>query len=161
MGDGEDRERARMDAEAFARLPESVRNEILAKRAVQEQKAAAYAERVKQRRVYGAIVGAVGAVAASLMVPSTLLFNALLGVSGAVWGWIVVDKMMSHLAGICIFGVNAIVLSLVGKQLLGWMGGMGDGFVGAMMMCSWLFQMGVGFLVAKVGEDARGKEDAF
>ena len=161
MGEAEDRERTRLDSEAFSRLPESVQQEILAKREKQAIAAAKYAERIKQRRIYCAIVGGVGAIAASMMVPSSALFIALMAISGAAWGWIIIEKMMNHIAGICIFGANAVVLSLVGKSLLGWMGNQGDGFIGAMMMCSWLFQMGVGFMVAKVGEEARGKEDTF
>jgi hypothetical protein len=140
-----------MDSNAYARLPESVKKEMEHKREQQVRQAVLYQERLKKRRVAAIVFAVVASAFVALFGMANPLCMALIGCTSGLWGWFVVEKKLGHIYGIIIFGVNATVIAMATMELR----------QVAPVLFSTILQSGIGAMVAKIAEDARGREDSF
>jgi hypothetical protein len=140
-----------MDADAYERLPESVKKEMAEKREQQARQAMLYRERTKKRRLHAAVIATIASAVVALFASASPLCIALIAVTSGFWAWQIVEKKLGHLYGIVIFGANAIIIAFATMDIRQ---------VGPVLF-STIVQSGIGAMVAKLSEDARGREDSF
>ncbi len=150
-----------LDPESFERLPESAKEEIRRQKVKKEALLAAYQLRLRARARSGVLLGALGSGLVAAFVPGTWLYPLLMALSGGALGYVVVVRKLGHINGICLFGFSAVLLALVCIPMNGEAGSWAAGGAGAALMGSWLFQIAIGYMVSKVAEEDRTREDTF
>lgn len=148
--------RGPLDEEAFARLPEDVKQAILQKRCEQEAYQAAYLMRSRQRAKGAMLLGGAGALAIGLFVDaSAFIFLALVTAAGVAASRYIVRSRSGHMAGILVYGGCSVTVLLI-SYVTGLIHT--DPFS---FLCSWLFYIGIGALVGFMVEQERTKSDTF
>ena len=148
-------ERAKLDQDAFDRLPPAVKLATLLKQENSKKAQGGYIERRAMRAKGGALFGAV-----ILFFPHVPAFGmaglALATILGALSGYLVVMKELHQTTAVLVFGGGAAALDLIffisGQIIPGMMG---------FLIMTWVFIMGAGVLLAIWAKKERDKTDAF
>ena len=102
-------EKARLDDEAFERLPPAVKLATLLERERKQKKLAANAQHSTGLALRGALLSFVLFFVFHVLFVHSILFTVAIGAAGAVAGWFVVEKNSSHLVAMILFGAVAII----------------------------------------------------
>lgn len=102
-------EKARLDDEAFERLPPAVKLATLLERERKQKKLAANTQHSTGLALRGALLSFVLFFVFHVLFVHSILFTMAIAAAGAVAGWFVVDKNSSHLVAMILFGAVAII----------------------------------------------------
>jgi len=154
-----------MDADYFARLPQSVREETLAKWHAEVGRVSAFKARLAKRAIRAALFGAIFMGLYGLLLPGGWSTVAILATGGLVAGASIIHFRLGVLSGPIVFGGMHVALTCIcaglqtGHQSFfgGWMTGMTYLFI----FSTWIFSCVAGVLMARSAEAARIMEDSF
>jgi hypothetical protein len=152
-------ERAKLDQQAFDRLPPAVKLATLLKQEKSQATQSAHLARRGARARQGAVLGSV-----ILLLPHAPLFLSsswalclsLVTALGATLGYLIVSGELSPLSGVVLFGGGAMVFDIACYAL---------GVLGSLAMIyfffMWLFIIGGGLLLASWAKKERDRTDTF
>jgi hypothetical protein len=154
-----------MDADYFNRLPQSVREETLAKWQAEARRMESYKRRLRNRALKAALIGGTFLGLYSLLLPGGANIAVIFIVGGIAAGLSIVQFRLCVLMGTIVFGGTHIFLTCVcaglktGNQSFfgGWMTGTTYLFV----FSTWIFSCAAGVLMSRSAEACRITEDCF
>ncbi|HYG76674.1 MAG TPA: hypothetical protein VEK08_16845 [Planctomycetota bacterium] len=157
-------ERYAHGADAFHVLPQDVKDDLIEKWREEERRCQAYQARLRERSIKAMLLGLFGAAIISACVPGgSWNYVALMAVSSAILGHLIVLWRSDHLLGFMLYGANAVLISSLCMHFSGgcWSDSIQGGFSAGMMFSSWIFHVIIGGMIARLTEDKRQMEDAF